>query len=73
MCTMDQCYQVPDQGKEDPGDKVGGKEVEDCPGPGEVDGGNEKIFQNSENKESCLTDDDSVTDTYTEIFLVSCL
>ena len=70
---MDQCYQVPDYGKENPGDKVGGKEVEDCPGPGEVDGGNKKIFQNSENKERLLTDDDCARNTYTEIFLVSCL
>ena len=37
--TMDITDEEPDESKKEPRDKVGGKEVEESPGPGKVDGG----------------------------------
>ena len=50
MSTMGQGYEVPDDGEENPGDKVGSKEVEASPRPGEVNGGDEEILEDTENK-----------------------
>ena len=46
--TMNPGNEIPDDGKERPGANERGKEVEYCPGPWEVDRGDEQIFQNPE-------------------------
>ena len=43
---MGQAYQVPDHSKDQPGEEVRTKEVEESPRPGKVDGGYKKVFHN---------------------------
>ena len=41
---MERPYHVPDDCEHQPGEEVGGEQVEESPGPGELDGGYEEVF-----------------------------
>ena len=43
--TVNKCDVVPDDRKESPGADKGGKKVEENPGPGQLDGRDEQVFQ----------------------------
>ena len=47
--TMGENNEVPDSGKDDPGDDEGGGEAEQGPGPREVDQGGEEVFEKPAN------------------------
>ena len=41
---MDHSYQIPDDGKKEPGEEERGGEPEYCPGPGELDQTGQEVF-----------------------------
>ena len=43
--TMDQSQDIPDNGKTGPGHVEGGKEADQCPRPGQLNGGCEEVLQ----------------------------